>query len=110
MSKIVTRLFDLYSDALRAMTELEKAGIPARNISIVAGGSERRIDDGRTRTDTVGGDVSVGAVAGGAIGGVGGLLAGLGMVVIPGLGPVVAAGWLAATAVGAAVEIGRAHV
>ena len=30
------------------------------------------------------------------------LLAGLGLLAIPGLGPVVAAGWLAATAVGAA--------
>ena len=32
-----------------------------------------------------------------------GVLAGLGMLAIPGLGPVVAAGWLASTAVGAAV-------
>ena len=31
-----------------------------------------------------------------------GLLAGLGMLAIPGIGPLVAAGWLAATAVGAA--------
>jgi hypothetical protein len=35
------------------------------------------------------------------VGGTAGLLAGLGMLAIPGLGPVVAAGWLAATAVGA---------
>src|SRR6185436_6175539 len=34
--------------------------------------------------------------------GTAGLLAGLGLLAIPGLGPVVAAGWLAATAVGAA--------
>ena len=36
------------------------------------------------------------------VGGGAGLLAGLGLLAIPGLGPVVAAGWLAATAVGAA--------
>ena len=36
------------------------------------------------------------------LGGGAGLLAGLGLLAIPGLGPVVAAGWLAATAVGAA--------
>ena len=36
------------------------------------------------------------------LGGAAGLLAGLGLLAIPGLGPVVAAGWLAATAVGAA--------
>ena len=43
-----------------------------------------------------------GAGIGGALGGGAGLLAGLGLLAIPGLGPVVAAGWLAATAVGAA--------
>jgi hypothetical protein len=36
------------------------------------------------------------------VGGGVGLLAGLGMLAIPGVGPVVAAGWLVATAVGAA--------
>lgn len=35
---------------------------------------------------------------GAVVGGTGGLLAGLGMLAIPGVGPVVAAGWLAATA------------
>jgi hypothetical protein len=37
-----------------------------------------------------------------AVGGVGGLLAGLGAFAIPGIGPVVGAGWLAATLIGAA--------
>jgi hypothetical protein len=37
------------------------------------------------------------------VGGGAGLLAGLGLLAIPGLGPVVAAGWLASTALGAAV-------
>ena len=43
-----------------------------------------------------------GAGLGAGVGGAAGLLAGLGLLAIPGLGPVVAAGWLAATAVGAA--------
>ena len=43
-----------------------------------------------------------GAGVGAALGGTAGLLAGLGIIAIPGLGPVVAAGALAATAVGAA--------
>ena len=43
-----------------------------------------------------------GAGIGAGVGGTAGLLAGLGLLAIPGLGPVVAAGWLAATAVGAA--------
>jgi hypothetical protein len=41
----------------------------------------------------------VGAAAGGVVG----LLTGLGLLAIPGVGPVVAAGWLVATAAGAAV-------
>jgi len=44
-----------------------------------------------------------GAATGGLLGGGAGLLAGLGMLAIPGLGPVVAAGWLASMAVGAAI-------
>lgn len=43
-----------------------------------------------------------GAGIGAGVGGAAGLLAGLGMIAIPGIGPVVAAGWLAATAAGAA--------
>jgi len=46
---------------------------------------------------------ATGASIGVATGGLAGLLAGLGMIAIPGIGPVVAAGWLASTlAVGAA--------
>ena len=46
-------------------------------------------------------DAGKGAGIGAAVGGVGGLLTGLGLMAIPGVGPVVAAGWLAATAAGA---------
>jgi hypothetical protein len=44
-----------------------------------------------------------GVAAGGVFGALSGLLAGLGLIVVPGLGPVVAAGWLASTAAGALV-------
>jgi uncharacterized membrane protein len=47
-------------------------------------------------------DTAKGAGIGAALGGTAGLLAGLGLLAIPGLGPVVAAGWLASTAAGAA--------
>jgi hypothetical protein len=49
------------------------------------------------------GDVNRGASTGAVLGGVGGLLAGLGLLAIPGLGPIVAAGWLAAAATGAGI-------
>jgi hypothetical protein len=44
---------------------------------------------------------AAGAGIGVAVGGVGGLLAGLGTFAIPGIGPVVGAGWLATTLIGA---------
>ena len=46
-------------------------------------------------------DAGKGAGIGAAVGGAGGLLTGLGLLAIPGVGPVVAAGWLVATAAGA---------
>ena len=49
-----------------------------------------RVDDRRESADA-------GAAIGGTLGDVAGLLAGLGMLAIPGLGPVVAAGWLVST-------------
>ena len=37
---VISRLFDNYSDAARAVSELERAGLPADDISIVANNSE----------------------------------------------------------------------
>ena len=45
---------------------------------------------------------AAGAGVGAAVGGTAGLLAGLGLMAIPGVGPVVAAGWLVSTLAGAA--------
>ena len=99
MSKTVTRLFDTYSDATTVVRELESIGISHSDISIVANNAHGDHDDGINED----GDVTRGASTGAALGGAGGLLAGLGLLAIPGLGPIVAAGWLAATATGAVV-------
>lgn len=110
MSKTITRLFDNYGDAERAVTELERLGVPHRDISLVASNADKAHDhrghhhepgDGHTAADHAGDDAGKGATTGTVLGGAGGLLAGLGLLAIPGLGPVVAAGWLASTAVGA---------
>jgi hypothetical protein len=58
---------------------------------------DRDLDNVDDRAEGAGAGASIGAV----LGGTAGLLAGLGIMAIPGLGPVVAAGWLAATATGA---------
>jgi hypothetical protein len=95
MTTTVTGLFDRYDDAKAAVTNLEAAGISSRDISIIANNGDNY------HKTAAGGDAATGAGVGAAVGGVGGLLTGLGILAIPGVGPVVAAGWLVATAVGA---------
>jgi hypothetical protein len=107
MSQTITRLFDDYDDAAAAVRDLEALGISHDDISLVANNAHGRYGgDGRADAN-VGvdddGDVSRGASTGALLGGAGGLLAGLGLLAIPGLGPIVAAGWLAATAAGAGI-------
>jgi hypothetical protein len=96
--RTVTGLFDNYDDASDAVGELEASGIPHSDISIIANNSLDWYDrDHSEAAEDAAGGAGIGAVVGGA----GGLLTGLGIMAIPGVGPVVAAGWLAATAVGA---------
>lgn len=95
----VTGLFDNYSDAQAAVGKLVQAGISHDDISVVASNVDGSYDDRSSETaDAAGTGAGIGALVGGA----GGLLTGLGVMAIPGVGPVVAAGWLAATAAGAA--------
>jgi hypothetical protein len=112
MSVTISRLYDDYSAASQAVRDLEAAGLPSADISIVASNADNWYKGGRgTRTSRVDRDhdgtddraegAEAGAGIGAVIGGAAGLLAGLGMIAIPGVGPVVAAGWLAATAAGA---------
>ncbi len=98
MTKTVTGLFDSYSDATSAVDQLKATGISDSDISIVSNNADGRYKDGDNDAAE---DAGTGAGIGAAVGGVGGLLTGLGIMAIPGVGPVVAAGWLAATAAGA---------
>lgn len=95
--RTVTGLFDDYADASAAVGELETAGVRSNDISIVSNNADRRHGDSNA-AEGAGTGAGIGAV----VGGTGGLLTGLGLMAIPGVGPVVAAGWLAATAAGAA--------
>lgn len=94
MSQTISALFDSRSDAATAIRELEASGIDRDDISIVS-------NNENTYDEEVAKDAGTGAGIGAAIGGAGGLLAGLGLMAIPGVGPVVAAGWLISTAAGA---------
>ena len=110
MTQIITRLFDSFSDAEHAVIELERVGVSHGDISLVSHQSDKRHAHVHVREphdDTAGQaaakDAGAGAAIGGVLGAAGGVLAGLGLLAIPGLGPVVAAGWLASAAVGAIV-------
>jgi len=99
-------MYDRYEDAQKVVHDLEASGVATSEISMISNA------EGRTAsTSTPSGDVpthapgagGTGAVAGTAIGGGLGLAAGLGALAIPGVGPVVAAGWLIATLAGAGI-------
>jgi hypothetical protein len=111
MSVTISRLYDDYSAASQAVRDLEAAGLSSRDISIVASNADNWYKGQNTRSDRHDKDhdgvddraegAGAGAGIGAVVGGAAGVLAGLGMIAIPGIGPVVAAGWLAATAAGA---------
>lgn len=90
----ITGLYDDPRTAREVVSALEDVGISSTDISLV--GREGEHGEGNA-----GEGVAAGAGIGAVVGGAGGLLTGLGMLAIPGVGPVVAAGWLVATAAGA---------
>lgn len=102
-TRTVTALFDTYDAAANAVRKLEAGGVPHGDISIVSNDSSHRRYYDTDTADDRGSGTGTGASLGTILGGGAGLLAGLGMLAIPGLGPVVAAGWLASTLVGAGV-------
>jgi len=101
--RTVSGLFETYVKAAEAVHALRDAGIGKADISLIANKAE---DLYPGDPDPVVKDTTAGAEVGALLGGAGGLLAGLGIVAIPGLGPVVAGGWLVATLVGAVAGAG----
>lgn len=115
---VVTKVYDTYSEARRAVNSVEALNLPQVEAALV--GHETHEDfytpgtaadplaardplnDGPMLPPDTASGTATGAGIGAAVGGGAGLLAGLGLLAIPGIGPLVAAGWLAATAVGAA--------
>ena len=99
MTVPISRLYDKYSDARAAVQGLEAAGVPHADITLVANNSEGwyKIDE-HVDTRALSAIVNPEGTGVAGVGGEGELLASLGLLAIPGLGPVVVAGWLAATA------------
>jgi hypothetical protein len=128
--RTISRIYDSYSDAADVVSRLEQASVPHDRISIIANQDAhgRHTSTSTTResvtgttstsgTSTATGDHPLdpadrhdtdssagtkrGAVGGAVVGGAAALLAGIGAIAIPGIGPLVAAGWLVTTLTGA---------
>ncbi len=101
--RTLTRLFDNHDDAVATVHALEAAGFGHEHVSVVANNADTRYNTTNGANVDDAGAAGTGATAGTIFGGGLGLLAGIGSLAIPGVGPVVAAGWLVATLTGAGV-------
>ncbi|WP_324667680.1 hypothetical protein [Geochorda subterranea] len=97
----VIGVFDTRDRCEQAVRSLRQRGFRENEISVLARGQQRRGAAGGRDDAEAGVDVGEGVTWGGTLGGLAGLLAGIGALTIPGVGPVVAAGPLAATLGGA---------
>jgi hypothetical protein len=114
--RTIARMYDSYDQARSVVNELETAGVPHSDISLVANDRAQSTASTTAGTTAAGtgavtghrapateASAGAGAALGTAVGGGLGLLAGIGALAIPGVGPVVAAGWLVATLTGAGI-------
>ncbi len=105
MTQTITYIYDDPSLAAQAVRALEAAGFTSSEISIVR--QDGDVDFVERKDDSVSDGATTGASVGLAAGAGAGLLASLGVIAIPGLGPLIAAGVLATTlATGAAGAVG----
>lgn len=102
MTKTVIGTYSNMETAVEVVNDLVNAGFHRNSISVIANNTDEKyssyIDQDGAMDDT-----AKGAGIGAAIGGLGGLLLGLGALAIPGIGPVIAAGPLAAALAGAGI-------
>jgi hypothetical protein len=105
-TRSIARLYDSYDSAQAAVRDLEGAGFSHDDVTYMGNQSHSAANDttgGPQRRAWRGLRRRTGASLGTVLGGGAGLLAGLGALAIPGVGPVVAAGWLVAALTGAGV-------
>lgn len=104
--KTIVVLFDNITSARDVVDDLVDAGFDRSDISLVASDRDSTYSasfEHAEESDEAAKGAVTGAVAGGALGGLAGVLLGLGAFAIPGIGPVVAAGPIAAGLAGAGV-------
>src|SRR5881398_4103873 len=91
------------SQAERIVKRLQSSGFPNSEISILMPDTGGTRDIGHVKATKAPEGATTGAATGGATGGVIGLLAGIGALAIPGVGPFIAAGPIMAALSGAAL-------
>jgi hypothetical protein len=92
-----------HSQAEQIVEDLQEAGFPVSEISVLLPDKEGKHDIGHVKATKAPEGATAGAATGGVTGGVLGLLAGIGALAIPGVGPFIAAGPIMAALSGAAI-------
>ncbi|UQZ35132.1 hypothetical protein C2I18_17320 [Paenibacillus sp. PK3_47] len=106
MNKKIVGVFYTEHEASSAIEDLKNHGFLTEDISVIAR-NKRDVEAISDETGTKAPEgMASGAATGGILGGLTGLLAGIGALAIPGIGPIIAAGPIAATLTGAAVGAG----
>lgn len=106
MNKKIVGVFHTEYEASQAIEELKSHGFLTEDISVIAR-NKRDVEAINEETGTKAPEgMASGAATGGLLGGVTGLLAGIGALAIPGIGPIIAAGPIAATLTGVAIGAG----
>ncbi len=104
MSKSIVGIATTHDQAERLVNRLQtQGGIAASEISVLVPDTEGTHDFGHVKATKAPEGATTGAVAGGITGGVLGLLAGIGALAIPGVGPFIAAGPIMAALGGGAL-------
>ncbi|WP_069202507.1 general stress protein [Paenibacillus sp. D9] len=107
MTTPIAGIFNSEKDAIAVIEELKAAGCSKEDISVLRRGSEEY--EGVSGTNGTEG-LAAGAAAGIVLGGAAGILATAGLLFIPGIGPLLAAGPIATVLAGAAVGGGAGSV
>src|SRR3954469_13743242 len=92
-----------YSQAEQIVERLQSSGFSSSEISVLLPDTEGKHDIGHVKATKAPEGATTGATTGGVTGGVLGLLAGIGALAIPGVGPLIAAGPIMAALSGAAI-------
>jgi hypothetical protein len=103
--KKVVGIYESEQEAIVAIEDLINQGYSKQDICVV-GKDLKNVNHISEETGAVADETATGALTGGTIGGVTGLLVGVGALAIPGAGPIIAAGPIATSLIGAIAGAG----